>query len=485
MALRGCISIDNLPLRILLSDNPSWRGVPVAVTKEEKPRSPILALNREARELGLAVGMRYAQALALAPGLRARSVALSRVSEARNLIMKQLSVFTPDVEPCPFDVGAFWASVDGLRSLYESESKWAEKVRSALSGKGFPASVVIGFTRFGTYAIASSKPRRTVFPSRQEEKIVMEKSSIDILPLSAKAKASLRKLGVHTVRQFVGLPEGEIGQRLGKEAALLRSLVLSDDPLPIQACALQEVRGCSRRLDRPLGNLSPLMDQIDELLAIERARAEAAASVILSLTLTLRSEDGTTTTDVIRPAVPTLQTALLSRLIRLRLSSRQLSSGVEDIEIRSTRTQPSRRQEWLFAAKGRDLAAGARAFAALRARFGNDAVVQARLCDSHLPERSFTWIPLEQPVHPRAHSGNPPTDSSALVRRILLRPRPASVPRERDASRRFLASGSWWEEDGQDGPFVREYFFQRTQAEIRWLFVDVLTGALWMQGVVD
>ncbi|HTP59024.1 MAG TPA: hypothetical protein VMM82_08910 [Spirochaetia bacterium] len=525
MALRGCINIDSLPLCILLNDNPSWKGMPVAVTREEKPRSPILALNREAREHGLAVGMRYAQALALVPGLRARAVAQVRVGEAQSLVMKELSAFTPDVEPCSFDDNAFWASVDGLRSLFPSESIWADKVRSALSGKGFPASVVIGFTRFGTYAIARSQPRRFVFSSRQEERTTMEKSSIDILPLPGRARNTLRKLGVHTVRQFIALPQAETEQHLGTEAALLRSLVLSDDPLPVSSCGVKEDLGSTRHLDAPVGDLPQLMEQIDQLLAVERARAEAAASVISSLTLTLRSEDGNVTTDIIRPSAPTLHTPLLSRLIHLRLCSRQLSSGVEDLQVRTTRTQPSREQQWLFASRGRDLAAGSRAFASLRARFGNECVVCARLCDSHLPERSFTWVSMERPVLPSVRQDSQPKDSTVLVRRILVEPRLDSLLREGggpgeapsgapggapnggpgpapsgapngvpdvapsgapgDAPIPFLLSGAWWEDNEDAGSFVREYSFQKTRAGIPWLFRDVRTGARFIQGLVD
>ena len=485
MALRACISIHNLPLCILLGDNPSWKGLPVAVTREEKPRSPILALNRAARERGLSVGMRYAQALALVPGLRARSVARDRVSEAQGLVMKELSSFTPDIEPCSFDADAFWASLDGLRSLFPSESAWAENVRSALSSKGFPAAIVIGVTRFGTYSIARSGPRRTVFSSRQEELAEMERSSINALPLPAKTKTTLRKLGVHTVRQFIALPPAETGRHLGGEAALLRSLILSDDALPIQSFQSRENPGSARHLDTPLADLSLLMGQIDELLAVEKARAEAAASVISSLTLTLRNEDGEVRSDVIRPSVPTLRTALLSRLIHLRLSSRQLSSAVEDIRIHTTRTQPSREQEWLFASKGRDLAAGARAFASLRARFGNESVVCARLCDSHVPERSFAWVPMERPVPPKARGDGRTGEPTTMVRRILFTPRPGPLPPEEGISGPFLVSGSWWGEDGDAGQFAREYSFRKTPAGISWLFRDVLRGTGWLQGWVD
>jgi protein ImuB len=502
MALRGCIDIHRLPLRVLLKDNPSWKGMPVAVTREEKPRSPILALNREAREQGLSVGMRYAQALSVVPRLRARAVSRERMAEAQKGIMELLSAFTPDIEPCPFDVDAFWVSVEGLRPLFFSESRWAESVRRALDAKGFPATIAVGFTRFGTYAIARSRPRTVVFASREQERSMMDTSSIDILPLSLKAKASLRKLGVRNVHSFVLLPEMETEKRFGKEAAFLRSSILSDDPLPIQPRALPEVPTCARRLDTPLADLALLMPHIDELLTVETARVEAGKSVISALTLILRCENGDVTTDIIRPAVPTLRMPLLRRLVQLRLCSRQFTSGVESIEIRSSRTQHSRRQEELFTVKGRDLAAGARAFAALRARFGNESVSCARLCDSHLPDRSFTWAPLARPVLPAARREGaaaeapteqaptaeaPTAEAPTAVRRVFFEPERVAAGRlpGSAAARQFLVSGSWWGTDGEDAPFVREYSFRRSPAGILWQCIDRLTNEAWIQGVVD
>ena len=126
MALRGCISVDRLALQILLRDNRAWEGTPVAVTKEEKPKSPILALTREARARGISVGMKCASALALVPELRVRAVSADRIKQARRRIVRKLSAFTPDIELCPFDADAFWVSVEGLQSLFGSESRWME-----------------------------------------------------------------------------------------------------------------------------------------------------------------------------------------------------------------------------------------------------------------------------------------------------------------------------------------------------------------------
>ncbi len=489
MGTRGCVSIDSLPLQVLLRENPGWAGGPVAVTKEERPQSPILALNREARQRGLAVGTRYASALSLVPDLRARAVPPESIAEARDRIVRSVLAFTPDIELCPFDSDSLWVSVEGLGSLFRTEADWAARVRGALLEEGLRAVTVIGFTRFGTWAIARTRSRSLSFATREQEKATLERTPADILPLPSRTRSILSKLEIRTVRQFVSLPEGEVTRRFGREAGALHRALLSDDPLPIQPVSPVETVPCARLLDSPLADVDLIMRHVDELLAIETRRAEAERSVISELSLALRTEDGDATVDVIRPAVPTLSLAVLRRLVYLRVSARKLTSGVQDIEIRSTHARPSRTQEELFGAGGRDLQAGARVFAALRARFGNEAVTCAQPRDSWLPEQCFRWTPLKKPVVPRAPAGAEERASRlpSPVRRILFTPsRAERQPAEpRPAEERFLLSGAWWGTAPGEAPFRREYFFQTTTGCTRWLYRDACTGETLVQGEVD
>jgi protein ImuB len=476
MAFRGCINVDRLPLQVLLKKNPGWKGTPVAVTKDERPQSPILSMNREARDRGLSVGMKYAAALSLVPSLKARAVPAASVDAARGRIVKCLSAFTPDIEPCPFDPDASWVSVEGLRSLFTSESRWLDLVRRALLADGFRANVILGFTRFGTYALARSQPRSIVFSSLEEEQEMVGRSPVDILPLSRKTLDLFQLLEIRTVRQFVALPAGETLRRFGKEAGRLHASLLSDDPLPIQAVPLKEKKECRRRLDSPLSALDLLLEQVDDLLSQEVARAAAEGAVISELTLLMRTEEGDLTEEVIRPAIPTLEQALLRRLVQFRLSSRQLTSGVADIELRSLRARPSHRQEELFVARKRDLEAGARAFAAIKARFGNQSVTRAELVDAHHPEKSYRWTPMDRPVLPSPR----PAGGTVAIRRIFETPRPCAGKGELVAGP-FLLSGSWWE----DAACAREYSLRESSAGILWLFVDTRSGITWNQGTVD
>ncbi|HVO39517.1 MAG TPA: DNA polymerase Y family protein [Spirochaetia bacterium] len=487
MAHRGCISVDHLPLQILLRENPGWKDAPVAVTREERPQSPILALNRPARDKGLSVGMKYASALSLVPSLRARVVPTERVAESRQRIARVLSTFTPDIELCPFDDDAVWVSVGGLGYLYDSDTRWLTAVRQALASEGFRANVILGFTRFGTYAIARSSARSLVFTSRGEEQALVSRSSIDILPLSPKTKNTLRKLEIRTVQQFVSLPSGETARRFGQDAGLLRDAILADDPLPIQPLAIMESAPCGRRLDSPLTDLDLLMPHIHELLEAEGRRAESAKSVISGLTLTLRTESGEVTRDVIRPAAPTLKMPLLGRLIQLRLSSRRFSSGVEAIEILSARTSPSGRQDELFSVKGRDLAAGARAIASLRARFGDDSVSRAVIVHAYLPEKSFRWEQVRKPALPARQQEAKAPGSTAAVRRIFFAPRqvPSGSRELPFIAGPFITSGSWWGSAGKEPPYLRHYGFRDSGAGISWVFQDRLTGESWIQGMID
>ena len=232
MALRGCINIDRLPLQILLKDNPAWKGTPVAVTKEEKPQSPILALNREAREKGLAAGMRYASALSFVPSLRARAVSSERVAEARDRIVRLLSAFTPDIEPCPFDTDAFWVSVDGLRSLFDVRVPLDREGARRACGGG-----IRGKRRGRVHPIRylCNCPLETVLhgvriPSggmRAHEPVFHRYSSTS--PENKKHSAQAGDPHRGAVRLP---PAGETIRRLGKEAGLLRQAILSDDPCP-------------------------------------------------------------------------------------------------------------------------------------------------------------------------------------------------------------------------------------------------------------
>ena len=57
-----CVDIPDLPLQILLRAHPDYRDMPAAVVAEERPESPLLLVNRHARDMRLRTGMRFGAA---------------------------------------------------------------------------------------------------------------------------------------------------------------------------------------------------------------------------------------------------------------------------------------------------------------------------------------------------------------------------------------------------------------------------------------
>src|SRR6185503_3836169 len=159
-------------------------------------------------------------------------------------------------------------------------------------------------------------------------------------------------------------------------------------------------------------------------------------------------------------------------LVRLRLETLRLSSGVVQLRLAAESVRATAQQVHLFAEQARrDAEAVQRAFARLRAEFGDAVVARASLREAHLPQARFTWEPItalpEKAAAPRSVSPLP------LVRRLYARPkalphRPKQEPdgwllRGIDQGRverlhgPYVVSGGWWKSEVR-----REYYFAQT-----------------------
>lgn len=482
MALLGCISFPQLALQILLQKRPGWRELPAAVVREEKPMSPLLLLNEAARKRGARAGMRFAEALSIVPDLRAAAAPREETRDAMDRIIALLATYTPEIEPCPFDPDALWVNVAGLQTLFVSLSRWIVGLQASLSAAGYRARIVVGYTRLGTYVIVRSRQKSEILASEEAEREAVARSGLSALPLSPRTLSALSRLSIRTVRDFLKLPRGETLRRFGGEARAIVDLAQSSRSLPIQPVGIPERATLACCLETPAADLHRLMPHVEALLDRAVARARARGRMIVELGISLHAELGGSLVEVIRPAEPASRSATLRRLAYLRLSGREYPSAIERIELSAVETAVAREQGELFSAASRDLDAGARAFALIRARFGNDAVVRARIVDSHLPELAFRWEAVERPAAPDLPLGSP--CGKGAVRRILeaaksARGRPGASAK---AAGPFAVSTGWWSLAEE----AREYSFERSaKGEILWVYRDEASGALRIQGVVD
>ena len=557
MGRMACVELPAFPLQLLLKRHPDWDGRPVAVVERDKPQGVILWANEAAREAHIRTGMRYSAGLSLARTLHAGEVPPADIEREVAALADRLRRFTPDVEPCRDEPGVFWLNASGLSHLYASPREWADAILTALRAAGLRAAVAVGFTRFGTYAVArtaataATGPAATVLRDPATERVLAGQAPLDRLGIAPALRDNLQKLGVGTVGAFLQLPPAGIRRRFGADAERLHRLAAGDLRVPLQPLRVREPLVARHDLDDPETDVSRLLFLVKRLLNRVLTRIAARREVLAELTLDLRLDRAPAQTERIRPAAPTLDAAQLLNLVRLRLEAcfrrgarlpqeahapqaralqgGALGAGVTGLRVAARAVRTTSAQPGLFAARPRrDLAAANRALARVRAEFGDEAVVRARLVEAHLPEARFAWEPFGRwpqsvaalrsapasrsvtargpAAAPRSATAREPAapryavDDVAcrpLVRRIYARPIPLP-PRPRhepdgwllrggvaghveDLAGPYLVSGGWWR-----SAVHREYYFARMRdGDVLWIYYDRPRRRWCWQGRVE
>jgi protein ImuB len=540
----ACIDLPAFPLQLLLRKHPDWREHPAAVVEADTPQGTILWINEKARAAGIATGMRYAAGLSLAAGLRAGVVTSKDIDDEIAQLGELLRRFTPSVEPGKDEPGVFWLDAKGLERLFGALTEWASSLHAELVRAGFVASLAVGFERFAVYAIAKGRkgdtplfhpnpqaaggtssfsdeapriplcsekedvpptglgakkkkgsvPFSVVFDTPGEERAAAREVRLDRLALPTAARDTLLKLGVTTVGRFVDLPLDGVGVRFGPEVRRLHRLASGalTQPLIPEHPDVPAMRRLI--LDHPESEAARLIARIEDALYPMLDEIAAKGRALAELQVAFRFERLGDHLESIQPAVPTLVPEILLELIRLRLQAvRTLPDGVMEIALIAREAAAVEKQAQLFAVKKRrDLAAGARALARVKAALGDDAVVRAEPRDAHLPEARFAWVPMTELPEAKPR----PVDEPRLIRRLYTTPVPLP-PRERHepdgwllrglaqgpvvkVNGPYLVSGQWWKQ-----PTFRDYHFAETKnGQNLWVFYDRGKNRWFLQGEV-
>lgn len=496
MVRLACVEIPALPLQTLLRRFPEWASQPVAVVTDDRPQGEIFWANTEARRHGIQPGMRFATAVSYAPSLRVGVVTnteLTQSVESAALILQQ---FSPVVEPLPTVPGTFWLTATGMLRLYASLSTWGEAVVAALRRVGWSARIVVGFSRFATAAVVRiSRQSVVVFSDSKQEAHAAHQVPLAQLSLPSHVCTMLTQLDVKTVGSLLQLPRGALRERFGKEVTNLVRNALGSDWPPLQPWQYEEPLTTSVDLETPEDNQTRLVFLFRRLLPPLLRRLHTQQRAVTELQWTLTLDDHTHHDNQLRPAAPTLDEAQLIDLIRVRLDTLNLTSGVTRVKLSLDSCEANEEQLQLFSHVGRrDYEAANRALARVRAAFGAHSVVRARIRAGHLPEAQFVWEPIEKIAqsHPRT------VTEYVLVRRLLTQPFTLlSPPRQlrnegwliagaelgavTQVTGPFLITGGWWQRT-----IEREYAYVETQrGDLLWVYFDRRRRQWLLQGRVE
>jgi protein ImuB len=489
----ACVDVPELPLQMLLRKFPAYRDAPAALVAEERPEAPLLLINRHARQMRLRTGMRFGAAKSLVPELCAGAISALEVEECVAALVRDLQAFSPHVERDPVSAGVFYVDPTGLEQLYGGELSWARCIQRYLSGKNYYAAVLVAYGRALSYALVRMTRGVRVFDSVQEALAAASDVSLERLNIQPKLRDALERLGVSTLGELDRFGADQLGVRFGAEAARWCRVARGEEVLPLSAEEHVDTPRATVEVDPPDSDVARLCFTIkrglDMLLEDVRQRGQSVRALWLKLSL----ERGAKNEQRLEPSQPTRDGAMLLELLRLRLSSIVLEDQVATVVLEAETSDAAPGQLAMFTPK-RDLAAGDRALARIRASFGDDVVCTATLEDAHLPEAKFRYQPLSRMLRPASEVAE--GEVAPLVRRMLVRPEPLRGELESaarldkvfvHAGERltlvgpYRVSGGWWARE-----VSRDYYYARTpRGELWWVFYDHPRNAWFLHAVVD
>ncbi|MFP4601046.1 MAG: Y-family DNA polymerase [Persicimonas sp.] len=481
----ACVNLIDLPLQLLLRRHPKWKTDPVVVVDKDEPGGTVEWVNKYARRARILPGMRYGEALSLKHDLEAGCVESGELAASIEAVAKRLLDYTPHVEAADDQPGIFWLDAAGFERLFGSFESWAKAVaEELLEREGFYTTIVVGFGRFGTWAIARAKRGGLLILGEPDEQdLLVRRVPLEALHVDPKFRDALNKLGIRTVGDFLKLPPDGVHRRFGQQALQLYRRARGDLKMPLVPYSPDDAPAEHLELGSPERNSTRLVFWLKRYLHPLLVELDRRQDKLVSLEIIFIFERGAGAARFgVRPAEPTVDEAQVLELIRLRLESLELSAGVVEVELTAHTTRARQEQIRMFvAAKGRDLGAANRALARLRAEFGDSAVVRARLRDGHLPEARFEWQPLErlEEAEPRE------PDIRPLIRRIRRRPEslsgPIAGPFSNDSAGPFVVSGGWWA-----GGVDRHYHFVEDEnGEVQWIYWDARRGRWFRHGGIE
>ncbi|MCK4775673.1 MAG: hypothetical protein KAT30_12830, partial [Candidatus Krumholzibacteria bacterium] len=344
----------------------------------------------------------------------------------------------------------------------------------------------------------------TVFESPDDEQSHARALPIARMGFPPDLRDALAQLAITTLGGFINLPEDGIRKRFGNEAYGIYKMARDELFSPIESNVPEDPFMERTILDHPVSSVERLMavmeKMLDAIFVLMHKRNRLLAAVSISLVL----DNGEKRNEFLRPAAPTLEATQILRLITLRLQTISLLSGVVDISVYAEGVSATQKQLELFAQKPqRDFQAAERAFAQLRAEFGDRAVMRARLRDGHLPEACYEWEPMDKLSAPAPRK----VKARHLVRRIFARsmallswarhqgdgrlPLIAAPHRTEARTGRlamdgsdtvgpYIVSGGWWRRRVH-----REYYFVRSpQGRWLWVYYDKRRKQAFVQGAI-
>jgi len=502
----ACLYVPDFPLAALLRAHPDLRGEAVVVADSMSPKAKVVAVSPAATRRGVGVGLSVAQAMAMDATLLVRFPTADILRAAQAALCDAAESFSPRVEDA--EGGIAYLDLEGLGSLFESESQLAQAIARRAAHLGVDACVGVAGSKMAAYLAAHHGLGVAVIPAG-EEWGHLAAVPVSMLQPSRNLAATLQRWGIRTLGDLAALPVAAIATRLGSEGVSLVRRARGEDSQPLVSRPLLLCFEESVELDYGIDAVEPLLfvlrGLLDRLLARLAVRGFVCGDLRLSLVLANRDRDERT----VAVAVPSQEAKVLLSLVRLHLEAHPPHAAVTGIRMTALPEHLRAVQLDLFRPHGPAPAQLAVTLARLAAICGADRVGMPVVADSHRPDAygvaSF-GLPLDldnrsgkaspEILEHRAGQGRNITPVVALralrpphaVEVFCTRDHPEFVRGKDFAGRVVQAAGpwrlcgEWWSETR----FARDYYdAQLSDGGVYRLYWDTAAQQWFVDGIYD
>jgi DNA polymerase-4 len=382
--------LDAFYASVEVLDDPSLRGKPVIVGGRPGERGVVSAASYEARRFGVHSAMPLRTAASLCPQGVFVPGHPDRYRELSDQVMRIFGSYTPLVEPISLDEA--FLDVTGSRAAFgDGETIARELKRRVLDEAGLVVSVGVATNKLcAKVASDLRKPDAlVVVPPGGEAAFLAPLPVSRLWGVGPQTREALRDFGVTTIGQLAALATGTLQRRFGQHGGELRSRALGIDPSVVVPSQAPKSVGHEHTFEHDVVDLRrlevTLLDLAESVASRLRRHDLAAGAVQLKLryegfeTLTRQAPlpQQTRESEPIYAAGLELLRKTLSRERGVRLVGLTAIS-LTDAQQLTLFDEPKR---------GDRLAAS---IDAVRERFGEDAIIRARLLRDR-PHRRFDF----------------------------------------------------------------------------------------------
>jgi nucleotidyltransferase/DNA polymerase involved in DNA repair len=292
--------------------------------------------------------------------------------------------------------GIFACDLRGTGRLLGSPEEVGARIVATLERARIAAAVGIAERPFAARVAAERAPAGDVVRIRPgEERAVLARLPLGVLPLDEDHREELALLGIRDVGAFAELDRGPVLDRFGRAVAAAHALARGEDAGEVRGAPPRRRILAKRAWDIAITEREQFVFALKSILdpVAKELQREGLSALRLETKLDREDAPALRVERLILP--PTANAAALLRSVRWGLEERPDGIGrVLGVRVEVTEVEPSRgRQIGLFAADGANEEEAIAVARYLRSRLGPGTVLRAGIADAdaRLAEREARW----------------------------------------------------------------------------------------------